>query len=163
MSMTHARELAVLSILAAHPAHGYEMAAALETGPVQLLGLKKSALYAILARFVKRGWIEERPEPGGSYPDRLVCHITDAGRAALPELTHGAGGLSNMPLLVLTMLHDMGQDVRDALRSEVALRKTLLDEFDADTAHADSATARLTHAVLQAELRELRRMLRERP
>lgn len=153
MSLTHARELAVLSIVIAHPVHGYEIASAFERGPLRLLGLKRSAVYSILARFVARGWIEERDEPGGSYPDRKVNHATQAGRAAADTLLETPGGLSQTPLMALTMLHDVGMDVRAALEAQLAQRVAFRDELArADDTHRHGLSHRLAEATLDAEI-----------
>ncbi|WP_029039879.1 PadR family transcriptional regulator [Cucumibacter marinus] len=153
MSLTVARELAVLSIVIAHPVHGYEIASAFEKGPMQLLGLKRPAVYSILARFVKRGWVEERQEPGGSYPDRQICYPTDLGRAAIGELVIRAGGLPQTPLLSLIMLRDAGVDVSESLRAQLQSRRTTLKSLaEPDSEHAHSFSALLASRVVEAEI-----------
>lgn len=160
MSLTKARELAVLSVLIAHPAHGYQIAAAFEEGPLQLLGLKRAAVYAILARFAERGWIIEREEDGGRYPDRTVSFVTDAGREAANDLIAQAGGLSQSPLMALLLLHDSGVDVRAALAHNLDLRRALVARWDRpDPDHRESASRRMAVAGLVAEIAMLEDLL----
>ena len=149
MSLTAARELAVLAVVVAHPSHGYDIAAAFERGPLALLGLKKSAVYAILARFVKRGWVEERAEPSGNYPDRQVVYPTEAARPALAGMLAAGLELTQTPAMALAMLHDMGHDISGVAAEAVRLRDAQLAEFDA--VHAGSATQALARAVIVAE------------
>ena len=153
MSLTQARELAVLSVVIAHPVHGYEIASAFEQGALRLLGLKRSAVYAILSRFVDRGWVEERDEPGGSYPDRKVNHATEAGRVAADELLAEAGGLPQTPLMSLVMLHDIGFDVHAALETHLDQRTRYRDEMlRVDEAHQKSMSHHLASATVEAEI-----------
>lgn len=160
MSLTKARELAVLSLLNAHPVHGYQVAAALEKGPLQLLGIKRAAVYGILARFAERGWIVEKEETGGSYPDRRVNFITDLGRTALKELASQGGGLPTSPLMALMLLHDSGADVSQIARSQLSLRRQVLVELmEADRDHADTASHQLAGAIMKAEVEVLEQLL----
>lgn len=160
MSLAPARELAVLSILLAHPAHGYQIAAAFEKGPFQLLGIKRSAVYAILKRFAARGWIVELEEKGSTFPDRRVSHITEAGRVAASEMISEAGGLPQSPLMVLMLLHDSGQDVAPQLTTQLELRRGLLDNLtDAGDEHSNSATRRLAQAVVRSEIETIEQIL----
>lgn len=158
MSLTPAREVAVLSVVLAHPAYGYDIAAGFEKGPLALLGLKKSAVYSILARFVKRGWVEERVETAGAYPDRLMCYPTDDGRAALPGLIDKAAALPQTPLMALMMLADLGHDVRGAARLALRTRQQARAALEADP-HAGGASGRLAKAMLEAEIAALEALL----
>jgi DNA-binding PadR family transcriptional regulator len=162
MSLTKARELAVLSIVIAHPVHGYQVASAFEKiVPLRLLGLKRAAVYAILARFVKRGWITEENEPGEGYPDRRVCHATEAARRAVEGLIEASGGLAQTPLMSLMLLHDSGVDVRDTARAQLAERRRLVEEFaGVDSAHSESMSHILARASVAAEIEVLERLLR---
>lgn len=156
MSLTRAREAAVLAIVMAHPAHGYDIAAAFDRGPLQFLGLKKSATYGILKRLVERGWITEQPEPGTSYPDRMICHPTDAGRAGLEGLLSGMDGEVQSPLIALTMLHDAGHDVAQLAQTALARREALLAQVEA--AGHPGETSALANALLRAEVETLTRI-----
>lgn len=162
MSLTAARELAVLSVLIAHPAHGYQVAAAFEEGPLQLLGLKRAAVYAILSRFSDRGWINEEDEAGGPYPDRRVSYVTELGRDAIDELADRSGGLSQTPIMALMLLHDSGVDViKPALVQHALRRKVLAKLLDADSTHANSASHRLALAMTEAEIAHLEHLLKD--
>lgn len=156
MSTARARELAVLSLLAAHPAHGYEIAKAVSTGPLAALGLSRPAVYAILERFRARGWVDEHPEPGESFPDRNVLSLTPAGRAAhrarLADL--GSDALAaTVPLVAVTMSLDAGAALTPAqIDRLIAARRRAIAGFPTDAAHAASATQRLARRVLETEL-----------
>lgn len=161
MSLMKARELAVLSVLNAHPVHGYQVAAAFEKGPLQLLGLKRAAVYGILARFVERGWTVEKAEKGSSYPDRRVNYITDLGRAGLRDLASQGGGLSSSPLMALMLLHDSGVDVTQIARSQLSIRRQFLEELlEADSDHMDTASHQLAIAITKAEGEVLEQLLK---
>lgn len=161
MSLTKARELAVLSVLNAHPVHGYQIASAFGKGPLQFLGLKRAAVYGILSRFSERGWIVEEEEAGGSYPDRRVNSLTDLGRAAIDGLTAQSGGLSLSPLMALMLLHDSGVDVTKPARAQHALRlQVLADHIEADKDHANTASHQLAVATTKAEINVLENLLR---
>ena len=160
MSLTASRELAVLTLLSAHPAHGYQIASAFENGPFKLLGLGRSAVYAILSRFLKRGWIIEVEEPSESYPDRRICHITDQGRNEIVSLTQSAGGFGLAPLFSLAMLTDSGHDVSRSLQKEADIRKAFLKQLDkADATHAQTFSHQLAVGIIRTELELLEKVL----
>jgi len=156
MSLARAREVAVLSLLAAHPAHGYEIAKAVSSGPLAALGLSRPAVYAILDRFGARGWVEEHPEPGGSYPDRTVLSLTGAGRAALDGMIARFGSEplpATVPLIAFTMSLDGGAAVpKEALDKLIAARRRQLESWPDDPGHAASASQRLARRVVEAEI-----------
>jgi len=75
---------AVLALLAAKPAHGYELKTSFE----QLVGdqwggLNIGHLYQILDRLARDGLIESERQPQAVKPDRMVHRLTAAGRAEL--------------------------------------------------------------------------------
>lgn len=86
MSIAKHRELLVMSMLRAHPMHGYALLDVLDAGLGPALGLGRAAVYAILRRLSERGWIEGESERSGAYPERSVYSVTPAGEAALPNL-----------------------------------------------------------------------------
>ena len=152
--------MAVLAALSAHGAHGYSIAAAFEGSFGPFLGINRAAVYAILGRFDRRGWISGSVKKGGSHPDREVFRITKAGRKALVELRiqlEDDPGLPQSPLLALLMASEVNGDSvdHDALIEE---RKSALAalEKSADADHADSASLQLCKRLLQAELGALR-------
>lgn len=162
MSLARARELAVLSLLAAHPAHGYEIAKAVSTGPLAMLGLSRAAVYAILDRFRTRGWVAEHPEPAGAYPERSVLSLTDTARAALDTQIAGLGKdplPATLPLIAATMCLDAGTTLSPgALESLIRHRQQALDGWPADGAHQTSATGRLARRIVETELAVLREL-----
>jgi DNA-binding PadR family transcriptional regulator len=75
---------AVLALLADKPAHGYELKASFEDAVgEQWGGLNIGHLYQILDRLRRDGLVETERQPQPIKPDRLVHHLTPAGRAEL--------------------------------------------------------------------------------
>lgn len=75
---------AVLALLASRPAHGYELKASFERAVGdQWGGLNIGHLYQILDRLSRDGLIDSERQPQPIKPDRVVHHITPAGRAEL--------------------------------------------------------------------------------
>ena len=75
---------AVLALLAAKPAHGYELKGSFEQAVGdQWGGLNIGHLYQILDRLARDGLIDSERQPQQVKPDRLVHRITPAGRAEL--------------------------------------------------------------------------------
>jgi DNA-binding PadR family transcriptional regulator len=75
---------AVLALLVAKPAHGYELKGSFEEAVGdQWGGLNIGHLYQILDRLARNGLIESERQPQSVKPDRVVHRITPAGRAEL--------------------------------------------------------------------------------
>jgi DNA-binding PadR family transcriptional regulator len=75
---------AVLALLAAKPAHGYELKTSFEHAVGdQWGGLNIGHLYQILDRLSRDGLIESRRQPQQVKPDRVIHRLTAAGRAEL--------------------------------------------------------------------------------
>jgi len=75
---------AVLALLADKPAHGYELKTSFEEAVGdQWGGLNIGHLYQILDRLSRDGLIESQRQPQPAKPDRVVHHLTQAGRAEL--------------------------------------------------------------------------------
>jgi DNA-binding PadR family transcriptional regulator len=75
---------AVLALLADRPAHGYELKSSFEDAVgEQWGGLNIGHLYQILDRLARDGLIESERQPQPVKPDRMVHHLTPAGRAEL--------------------------------------------------------------------------------
>ncbi len=75
---------AVLALLAAKPAHGYELKASFEQAVgEQWGGLNIGHLYQILDRLSRDGLIDSERQPQQVKPDRVVHRLTPAGRAEL--------------------------------------------------------------------------------
>jgi DNA-binding PadR family transcriptional regulator len=75
---------AVLALLADQPAHGYELKTSFEQAVGdQWGGLNIGHLYQILDRLSRDGLIESERQPQQIKPDRVIHHLTPAGRAEL--------------------------------------------------------------------------------
>ena len=75
---------AVLALLAEKPTHGYELKSSFEQAVGdQWGGLNIGHLYQILDRLSRDGLIESQRQPQPIKPDRVVHHLTPAGRAEL--------------------------------------------------------------------------------
>jgi DNA-binding PadR family transcriptional regulator len=75
---------AVLALLADKPAHGYELKSSFEQAVGdQWGGLNIGHLYQIIDRLGRDGLIESERQPQPVKPDRVVHHLTPAGRAEL--------------------------------------------------------------------------------
>ena len=75
---------AVLALLADKPAHGYELKSSFEQAiGDQWGGLNIGHLYQILDRLNRDGLIESERRPQPVKPDRVVHHLTAAGRTEL--------------------------------------------------------------------------------
>ena len=75
---------AVLALLADKPAHGYELKISFEQAVGdQWGGLNIGHLYQILDRLSRDGLIESERQPQPVKPDRVVHHLTAAGRSEL--------------------------------------------------------------------------------
>ena len=75
---------AVLALLSAKPAHGYELKTSFEQAVGdQWGGLNIGHLYQILDRLSRDGLIDSQRQPQQVKPDRVVHRLTPAGRAEL--------------------------------------------------------------------------------
>lgn len=89
MSLTTLKELMVLGTLRAHALHGYALVEALDAGLGWTVGLTRPTVYAILRRFVDRGWIDGAAVRDTRYPEREVYRVTPEGERAHGELLRG--------------------------------------------------------------------------
>jgi DNA-binding PadR family transcriptional regulator len=106
-------ELAILSLIAERPRHGYEIEQVIEArGMRNWTEVGFSSIYYVLGKLEKEGWIESQLEsPSGRGPARKVHRITPLGQEALHGATAEALstptpfynaiwlGLSNLPLI----------------------------------------------------------------
>ena len=75
---------AVLALLSAKPAHGYELKTSFEQAVGdQWGGLNIGHLYQILDRLSRDGLIDSQRQPQQVKPDRVIHRLTPAGRAEL--------------------------------------------------------------------------------
>ena len=79
-------ELAILSVLAEGPLHGYQIAKSIEHQTRGLLRFNLASLYPLLYRMEKRGWVKGTWEdpPGGRR--RRYYRLAAAGRRHLVPL-----------------------------------------------------------------------------
>ncbi len=79
-------ELAVLSVLQDGPLHGYEMARRIEQQTKGALRFTLAALYPMLYRMEKRGWIRGSWETSPNGRRRRCYRLTPAGRKKLSPI-----------------------------------------------------------------------------
>jgi DNA-binding PadR family transcriptional regulator len=108
---------AVLALLADKPAHGYELKTSFEEAVGdQWGGLNIGHLYQILDRLSRDGLIESQRQPQPVKPDRVVHHLTQAGRAELDrwldEPSARARGYRDDFFLKLMAAAQRGDEVR---------------------------------------------------
>jgi DNA-binding PadR family transcriptional regulator len=109
--MTNA-ELAVLSLVAEQPRHGYEIEQVIERrGMREWTDVGFSSIYYLLKKLEREGLVEGRLQEAERGPARKVYRVTSAGRDALrggvlgvlsvPQPCHSPLqlGLSNLPIL----------------------------------------------------------------
>jgi len=84
--MTNA-ELAILSLIAEQPRHGYEIESVIsERGMREWTEVGFSSIYYILKKLEKNGWVQSRlQQEGGRGPARRVHRITPTGSQAWHE------------------------------------------------------------------------------
>ncbi len=134
--MTNA-ELAILSLVAEHPRHGYEIEQVIQQrGMREWTEIGFSSIYYLLAKLDGASLIVSRLEEGARGPARKVYEATPAGRQALREgalellaVPHRSSslelGLANLPLLDPAEALAALRRYRDALvgRKEHVLRR----------------------------------------
>ena len=79
-------ELAILSVLEDGRLHGYEMARRIEKQTKGTLSFTLAALYPMLYRMEKRGWIRGAWETGSNGRRRRCYRLTPAGKKKLAPL-----------------------------------------------------------------------------
>ena len=74
-------ELLLLGLLDQQEMHGYKLHEILENRLHFISDLKRSTAYRLLEQLLARGLVEREAERPGRRPERMVYHITPAGRA----------------------------------------------------------------------------------
>lgn len=160
--MTNA-ELAILSLIAEQPRHGYEIEQILEErGMRDWTEVGFSSIYFLLRKLAGKGWVESRTEKSaGRGPGRRVFSITSTGRQAWQEATLNVLGIpqrGRLPILLgLANLPGLPQgEALAALRSyhdRLLERRAMLEarRSDLHPLHV-SAMFDLSLALVQAEL-----------
>lgn len=133
-------ELAVMSVLAERPRHGYEIERVIEErGMRDWTDIGFSSIYYVLSKLEKRGLLRSRPDAGGHGPARKVYEPTSAGLAASGDATVDAIvgvrtpnpfllGLANIVGLPETQALDALRSRRDALAERLAVVRRRLEE-----------------------------------
>jgi DNA-binding PadR family transcriptional regulator len=151
---------AVLALLADKPAHGYELKGSFEQAVGdQWGGLNIGHLYQILDRLSRDGLIESERQPQPVKPDRVVHHLTPAGRAELDhwlsEPSPRVRGYRDDFFLKLMAAVQTGQPTTLAgvlRRQRAHLLKELRGLADART-HAPSAVVSLLITAAELHIR----------
>jgi PadR family transcriptional regulator, regulatory protein PadR len=78
-------ELLILSLVAARPRHGYDIGKLIETRSDGVVKFSAAALYPLLYRLEKRGWIKGRWVEKEGQRRRRYYEITAAGKRILRE------------------------------------------------------------------------------
>jgi PadR family transcriptional regulator PadR len=74
-------DMCLLALLAAEPAHGYELVRRLDTAGFGTVSY--GTVYPLITRLARLGLVANLPEPSPSGPPRKVYRLTDAGHARL--------------------------------------------------------------------------------
>src|SRR5215510_6536132 len=82
-------ELLVLSLVEARPRHGYEIGKLIESRSGGALLFSAAALYPLLYRMERRGWIEGRWTEKAGERRRRYYRLTPVGRKVLAEQRSG--------------------------------------------------------------------------
>lgn len=133
--MTSNAELAILSLIAEEPRHGYQIEQLIaERNMRNWTEIGFSSIYRLLKKFEKEGLISGAPgAPEGRGPARVVYHMTEAGWAVWKEATLIALGSPSITdsafLLGLDNLYQLKpEEALLALRSNLE-RLTLSRDF----------------------------------
>ena len=79
-------ELAVLTLLAEHSLHGYEIAKRIETGTSGVLRFDMASLYPMLHRMEQKGWVEAKWQTLPNGRRRRCYRLTASGRKQIAPL-----------------------------------------------------------------------------
>ncbi len=133
--MTSNAELAILSLIAEEPCHGYQIEQLIaERNMRSWTEIGFSSIYRLLKKFEKEGLISGEPgEPEGRGPARVIYSMTEAGWALWKEATLvalGSPSITNSAFLLgLDNLYQIDpEEALQALRSNLE-RLTLSRDF----------------------------------
>jgi len=79
-------ELAVLTILAEHPLHGYEIAKRIEEQTGGVLRFDMASLYPMLHRFERKAWVKAEWQTPPNGRRRRCYRLTALGRKQIAPL-----------------------------------------------------------------------------
>ena len=162
--MTNA-ELAVLSLVAQQPRHGYEIEQVIEErGMRRWTEVGFSSIYFLLKKLEKGGFIEGRLEKTERGPARKVYHATKTGREAFhaaiievlsvpqPSPRPLMLGLANLPSLSIEETLTALSQYRKHLTEKREILRTALDNKQHSHPYFVDAMFELGLLVMQAEL-----------
>jgi DNA-binding PadR family transcriptional regulator len=119
-------ELAVMSLLAEKPAHGYQIEQIIEErGMRDWTNIGFSSIYYILEKLRKIGWLDSVLKYGeGKGPARQIYSLTNTGRdiwkkAVISALSHPHRSGSNFQLGLSNLLHLEKKQIISALEKYV--------------------------------------------
>jgi len=149
---------AVLALLSAKPAHGYELKSSFEQAVGdQWGGLNIGYLYQILDRLSRDGLIDSERQPQQVKPDRVIHRLSPAGRAELDRwlaepTTTARGYRDDFFLKIMAAVRAADPDTLPAVLSRQ--RAHLLRQLDAlaDARATASTTAVESLLITAAEL-----------
>ena len=135
-------ELAILTLIAENPSHGYDIEAMIEErGMREWTDIGFSSIYAVLKKLERKGLVEaERARSVGQGAPRKVYRITPAGReaqySAVLEALSTPGrpnsflllGLANLPVVAKDQALDALGRYRDAQEERLAQLLTRQEE-----------------------------------
>ena len=153
----------ILGVLAAGPAHGYDLKRAHDSRFPSARSLAYGQIYATLARLERDGLVETVETRQEAGPERTVYDLTPAGRAELDDWlaateTPGPYAADELVRKTITALHT-GADSSDFLTRQRAVHLEAMRTLTRQRAATTEAGARIaldhTIAHLDADLRWL--------
>jgi DNA-binding PadR family transcriptional regulator len=174
--MTNA-ELAILSLIAEKPHHGYEIEQVIDArGMRDWTEVGFSSIYYILKKLESQGLILSRAEPSkGRGPGRKVYHLTPSGRSAWrqaalsalanPERVYSAFqlGLANLPAMSTPDVIHALQNYSGQLRDRLDYVRARRDQSGDDLPFHVAAMFDLSLTLIEAERKWIQRFLRTLP
>jgi len=144
-------ELAILSLIAEKPRHGYDIEQVIETrGMRDWTEIGFSSIYYILRKLEKDGLVTSQVTPAeGRGPARKVYQITSKGKAAFLQAGLDAIRFAESPntglLMGMSLLPALPQD--EALQALNSLREKLADRIRALKDQVDNQQPMPPHVV----------------
>jgi DNA-binding PadR family transcriptional regulator len=152
-------ELALLSLLAETPRHGYELEQLIrERGMRNWTEIAFSSIYFVLDKLVKKGLSSSEIQPGlEGRPNRKVYTITRAGMSTLKQgvikalRQPEAGGQAFLIALSCQPLLESAEK-DSALRARIRELSTLIENLSANPASIDPRSPTHVHAMFEYSL-----------